>query len=183
MRAAPMLASSQKIPHNPKTQIQNNQKHTQNSDKTFTDTDTEAQNRQNTNSQNNSVNQSYSEINNAQEDQVIASILKEEIDQKKRRSAYVRFNESEWKEISDISRETGKGRAELLKEKFFSKKIKRALMHVAVARSILVALSRIGNNVNQIANRLNTSGLFRCDEILIEIRNELRQIRELVAGC
>lgn len=78
---------------------------------------------------------------------------------KKRRPATcIRLSDKELKNLKSISSETGKSIPQIFRDSFFKNKPAKPLMHIEMAKQIMVELNRIGSNVNQIARKMN-SGL------------------------
>ena len=74
-------------------------------------------------------------------------------------STCIRFTDEQYKELKELSRETGKSIPNLFKEAFYKRKPARPLMHIDVARKLIGEFNRIGGNVNQIARKMN-SGIY-----------------------
>ena len=90
----------------------------------------------------------------------------------RKQSSHVRFNEDEFARIEEDSANTGKSIPTLLKEKYFGGPRPLPLISKEDLKRHFGELGRIGNNMNQLARRLN-SGI---REGFVE---ELREIQRL----
>jgi len=90
----------------------------------------------------------------------------------RKQSSHVRFNEDEFARIEEDSINTGKSIPTLLKEKYFSGPRPLPMISKEDLKKHFGELGRIGNNMNQLARRLN-SGI---REGFVE---ELREIQRL----
>jgi len=71
----------------------------------------------------------------------------------------IRLNEQEHKELTQISKETGKSIPQIFKEAIKKNKPAKPLMNIDEARNMIKELNRLGGNVNQIARKVN-SGIY-----------------------
>lgn len=76
-----------------------------------------------------------------------------------RRVAFVRLKEGEWRQLLEHQSLTGQSIPKILKSAFFKNQKLKVLLPESERRELLLELKRIGNNVNQLARRVNT-GLF-----------------------
>ncbi len=74
-------------------------------------------------------------------------------------SAHVRFSDDEYQKLEEVQKLTGLSIPVLLKKAFFQRKNPQVLLPEAERKAWFQELRRIGNNINQIARRVN-SGLF-----------------------
>ena len=74
-------------------------------------------------------------------------------------SSHVRMSPAEYKRIQKDSKASGKSIPELLRESYFHNPPLKVLMSKDEVATLRKDLSRIGNNLNQVARHLN-SGLF-----------------------
>lgn len=92
---------------------------------------------------------------------------------------HVRFTDEEFEKIKKHKEYTGKTVPQLLKQAYFSKQIVLPLLSLVHFRDLIIELKRIGNNVNQIARKLNSESekpeLFS----LLKLNEELSRIRAL----
>lgn len=71
-------------------------------------------------------------------------------------SSYVRFRNDEYARIAQDSVNSGKSIPQLLKEKYFRKSSPMPLLNKPDVALLRTELSRIGNDINQIARRINS---------------------------
>ena len=74
----------------------------------------------------------------------------------KRLVAYVRLSPEEYSRLESDARASGESVAEIMKRVYFSKKPVVLLMGKDDQKSLMGALGRIGNNINQVARVLNS---------------------------
>lgn len=74
----------------------------------------------------------------------------------KRLVAYVRLSPEEYSRLESDARASGESIAEIIKRVYFSKKPVVLLMSKDDQKSLMGALGRIGNNINQVARVLNS---------------------------
>ena len=79
-----------------------------------------------------------------------------EIVSQRKQSSHVRFSDDEFCQIEEDAINTGKSIPALLKEKYFSGPRPLPLFVKADLESLFGELGRIGNNLNQVARRLNS---------------------------
>ena len=95
-------------------------------------------------------------------------------------STCVRMNAKEYERIRKESQSTGKSVPELLREAYFSSAPRKVLMNREDVVTLRKDLSRIGNNINQVAKKVN-SGLLSgwnntLDLVLVQFETLTRQI-------
>ena len=95
-------------------------------------------------------------------------------------ASYVQMSPSEYKRIKKESKESGKSIPDLLRKSYFGLLPRKVLMNKNDLDVLRKDLNRIGNNLNQIARRLN-SGLMHgwsdtLDLVLKEFRTLTNQI-------
>lgn len=78
------------------------------------------------------------------------------IDTEKRKAVYIRLNADEHQRISEESTLSGISPPELMKRSHFATRPFVPLLSRADFQDLTAALSRIGNNINQIAHQLNS---------------------------
>lgn len=98
------------------------------------------------------------------------------------RHTHVRFSEEEFLRIHEDSETLGETIPGLLKRVYFERAIVRPLLSHDAAQRVLVALARIGNNVNQIARRLNSGFREGWRDEIVQAIDELRMLRTYVGG-
>jgi hypothetical protein len=89
--------------------------------------------------------------------------------------SHVRFSEKEWEKIEKDRIETKRSIPHLLKATYFNSGGVKVLINNINARSLIGHIGKIGNNINQIARKVNTGNQPMKDE-LEEINKQLRQI-------
>ena len=90
-----------------------------------------------------------------------------------RRARYVRFTEEENQRLEEEEKQTGKTGPELLKEAYLGKKATAVLMKDDDKNHFCIQLNRIGNNVNQIAKRINSGFAQGYDQDIETVRAQL----------
>ncbi len=95
----------------------------------------------------------------------------------------VRFTEEEFKKLEAESQRTGKSIPILLKTTYFKKEIKTSPFDKEDSKKILSALSRIGNNINQIARALNSGFREGFNKDIINANDELTLLRKYIGGA
>ncbi|MEO1968421.1 MAG: plasmid mobilization relaxosome protein MobC [Sphingomonadaceae bacterium] len=73
-----------------------------------------------------------------------------------------RWSETEFAQLQSIAVASGCSEAEVLR-----RLVARADKHILITRDLVVAVSRLGSNLNQIARHLNRGGLVDPDELLV----------------
>jgi hypothetical protein len=74
----------------------------------------------------------------------------------RKQSSHVRFGDEEYCKIEEDSINTGKSIPSLLKERYFSGPRPLPLFSKSDLEKLVTELGRIGNNMNQIARRVNS---------------------------
>lgn len=97
-------------------------------------------------------------------------------------SSHVRLSESEYQRITKEQKITGKSIPWLLKNAYFKGPLCALLMGVEEQRALLVELRRIGNNINQIAKKINSGFREGWNDEFNQIRHELSIVRQYIAG-
>lgn len=87
-------------------------------------------------------------------------------------SSHVRLTTDEYERITNESKITGKSIPSLLKETFFRGQVLSPLMTKEDQKVVVVQLSRIGNNINQIARKVNSG-------ILQGFNDEIQEVQRL----
>lgn len=103
-------------------------------------------------------------------------------DLEKRLAVYVRLKKEEFEKLLRDSFTLKKSKASLLRKKYFKGESWEVLMPECDARAVLVALSRIGTNVNQIARHLNSGIKEGFNKDLVRIAEELTNLRNFIGG-
>src|SRR5689334_2033248 len=93
--------------------------------------------------------------------------------QRARMSRYVRFNPEEHRWLEEDEKRTGKTGSALLKEAYFGRKPTAVLMKDEDKNYLCIQINRIGNNVNQVAKRINSGFAQGFEQDLETIRAQL----------
>jgi hypothetical protein len=97
---------------------------------------------------------------------------------KKVPSSHVRFTEIEYKRILKIQQTTGRSIPDLLKTALLDRvDLERPLYDREHADRIITELKRIGNNVNQIAHKINSGLMSGWSQSLAAINRQLEILR------
>ena len=97
-------------------------------------------------------------------------------------TACVRLTKEEWVRLKEDSKISGKSIPKLLKDRYFSRVPLRPLLHAGDQKILMTALARIGNNLNQIAKKLNYGIAEGVNDDLIEIRSSFSQLVNFTSG-
>ena len=97
-------------------------------------------------------------------------------------SSHVRFTEDQYSRIEDDARIYGKSIPELLRAAYFGSLPPRPAFSVEDAKRIVIAINRVGNNVNQVARHVNSGFRSGFAPMLDEIRAHLLAIRNFAVG-
>ena len=101
---------------------------------------------------------------------------------KKSKSSCVRFSMDEYNRITSEAKVLGESIPTLLKMRYFNQKVIAPLLSGDDTRRVTVALSRIGNNVNQIARKINSGFREGSSQPLESIAEDLRVIKTYLGG-
>ena len=96
--------------------------------------------------------------------------------------SHVKFTADEYEAIKEDALLYKKSIPEMLKAIYFGQKIARPLMAPEDGQRVLVELSRVGNNLNQIARHMNTGFRKDFNPAIDEMRDQLQEMRDLLAG-
>lgn len=83
-----------------------------------------------------------------------------------------RWNEQEFAQLHAIAVYSGCSEAEVLR-----RLVRRANKQIVISRDLVRAVGQLGNNVNQIARRMNSNEQVRSDELLDAYRELLHAVR------
>ena len=108
--------------------------------------------------------------------------LKKSSNAKKTLSSYVRFSEHEYERITDEAAILGESIPWVLKNSHFNKKPVVPMFSFDDARKIISALARIGNNVNQIARKINSGFREGSNDYLRNISEDIGVLRTFAEG-
>ncbi len=102
----------------------------------------------------------------------------------KTRSSCVKFSENEFIEIKKAQVTTGESIPTLLKNAFFqnSLKLRTPMFSDVEARKITNQIARLGNNINQIARKVNSGLAKGWSQEIREVIQELKIIRQFLLG-
>ena len=90
----------------------------------------------------------------------------------KRLVAYVRLTPEEYSRLESDARASGESVAEIMKRVYFSREPVVLLMSKDDQKSLMGALGRIGNNINQVARVLNSGFRDGFDDDLKSVRHD-----------
>jgi len=93
-----------------------------------------------------------------------------------RQARYVRFTTEEYEQISEDERRSGKGVQDLLKKAYFGNGRIVVLMTDEDKDKLMSQIMRIGNNVNQIAKRVNSGFAEGFSHDVANVRSQLTAI-------
>ena len=96
--------------------------------------------------------------------------------------AYVRFTPEEHSKIRKLAQMYGKTLPELLKECFFKNPPQQPSLSAEDARAMFISLNRIGNNVNQLARRVNSGFREGFIAAFDDVRDDLRALKNFAVG-
>ena len=103
-----------------------------------------------------------------------------ETEKKKVPSSHVRFTEIEFKRIQKIQQTTGRSIPDLLKTALLDRvDLERPLYDREHADRIVAELKRIGNNVNQIAHKINSGLMTGWSQALNSVSRQLVELRSI----
>ena len=97
-------------------------------------------------------------------------------------SCFVRLSPEQHAQLKDDEIRSGKSAAELMRIAYFEGGPMVLLMADEDRHEVLTQISRIGNNVNQIAKRVNTGILFGFDQEISQIRILLSHLMTFVTS-
>ena len=97
-------------------------------------------------------------------------------------SSHVRFNADEYQQIEEDSINMGKSIPQLLKERYFSEGKQVALITKPDLAILRTEISRLGNNINQIARRLNSGIRFGFNDEINGVREQVDNIWAFLAS-
>lgn len=83
---------------------------------------------------------------------------------------FVRLNPEQNNQLQSDAKQAGRSAAQLLRNGYFGKGRLVILMSDVDLNEVTAQINRIGNNVNQIAKKLNTGILFGFDQELSQVR-------------
>lgn len=95
---------------------------------------------------------------------------------------FVRLTQEEHDQLKLDESRTGRTAQELLKKAYFGNGRVVVLVSQEDKDAILVQINRIGNNVNQIAKKLNTGVIFGFDQELTQVRVFLTHLMQWING-
>ena len=95
---------------------------------------------------------------------------------------FVRLTPEEHTQLLEDEKRTGRSAQELLKRVYFGKSPIVLLMSDVDRDEFLAQINRIGNNVNQIAKKLNTGIVFGFDQELSHVRILLTHLMNLLTA-
>ena len=98
------------------------------------------------------------------------------------KGSFVRFSEDEYKKIKEDSKTLGKSIPTLLRTNYFKGKIESPTFIKEDAEKILTALSRIGNNLNQIAKKVNSGFREGFQDSLSKVIDDITTMKRFVGG-
>ena len=98
------------------------------------------------------------------------------------KASFVRFSDEEHLAIQKLALEHGESIPELLKKCFFGNPPKQPIVSDENARAIMIGLNRIGNNLNQIARKVNTGFREGFISAFDEVRDDLRALKNFAVG-
>lgn len=104
-------------------------------------------------------------------------------ERKKALASCVYFAENEYKQISEDSCATGKSIPALLKLAYYSSRRVRVLMHKDDQEKWFRELRQWGNNLNQLAKRVNSGLMEGWYEEFKTVRDAINRIEALVVGA
>lgn len=105
-----------------------------------------------------------------------------ELKPKKTTSSHVRLSESEYKQITQDCQLTGESIPELLKKSYFKRVVIRVLMPRDERDAWFTELRRLGNNLNQLAKRVNSGVMNGWYEEFSIIAKGLASIEKVVVS-
>lgn len=94
----------------------------------------------------------------------------------------VKLSLKDYLSIKTLSQRLGKSVPSLLRECFFNGTDRRPLMDNESAKKFLVEINRIGNNINQIAKKVNSGIQYGWSMHLEQCVYELTKMREILGG-
>jgi hypothetical protein len=95
----------------------------------------------------------------------------------------VRFTDEEYDRITDEAKVSGESLPALLKRSHFRRQKLKLLFSEFERHSVCSELRRIGNNVNQIARRVNSGALEGWYKEFTEVSQRLSELCSMVAGA
>jgi hypothetical protein len=95
----------------------------------------------------------------------------------------VRFSDEEFERISDEAKLAGLSLPSLLKRSHFSRKKLQLLLGEVERHALCAEVRRIGNNVNQIARRVNSGALEGWHSEFQEVLKKISELHQMAAGA
>lgn len=95
------------------------------------------------------------------------------------KASCVKFSLIEYKRISEAARSTGESIPALLKEAFFKRTKLTPVFDRESAQKLISAINKVGNNLNQIARRVNSDIYYGWHHELTQIDESLSKLRSL----
>ncbi|MGE4233044.1 MAG: plasmid mobilization relaxosome protein MobC [Bacteriovoracia bacterium] len=99
-----------------------------------------------------------------------------------RPAVYLRFSDREFQRLMKDSLTTGRSLQQLLRESYFDRPPTSVLFHREDALQWFKELHRIGVNLNQVARSLNGGFREGFEDTLVQIRNDLNRIKDMVVS-
>ena len=108
--------------------------------------------------------------------------LKKTSDTKKIMASCVSFSENEYRRITNKANRLGKSIPSILKKSHFRKKPVTPVFSFDDAKKLISALARIGNNLNQIARKINSGFAEGYNDHLRSVSEEIRVLKTCAVG-
>jgi len=102
---------------------------------------------------------------------------------KTQRRTTVRFTEFEFNRIMEDAKTSGLSLPKLLKISHFSRQNIKLLFDVSERHTVCAELRRIGNNVNQIARRVNSGALEGWHSEFAEVVRKISELHQMASGA
>ena len=99
------------------------------------------------------------------------------------KSTCVRFSEDEFKRIMRDAKLLGQTIPWLLKQTYFKGELESPILIKEDAMKIMTALARIGNNLNQIARKLNSDFCEGFHDGITDALSDLKLMKRFVGGA
>jgi hypothetical protein len=93
---------------------------------------------------------------------------------------YVQLNDEEMKQVENLCISYGEKVQKLFRRLIFGVELPKVVLHPEGSRDLLTAINRIGNNINQIARRVNEGAARGWYHEFERAANELTDIRNLL---
>ena len=94
----------------------------------------------------------------------------------------IRFTEGQHQQLTQDAEAYGMRIPDLIKAVYFEKRPARPAMHREDAQRVFAALTRIGNNINQIARQLNAGFRQGFNPTIEEMREAILAMKHFVIG-